>query len=440
MQKNDMIMISVDDHLVETPDLFRKHIASKFKDSAPRVVRFANGEERWLLEGKPLAAIAPAVVAGRNKDEFGMEPMRFDQVRKGTWDIDGRIDDMNANGVIASMNFANMPGFGGEAFIRGSDKALMLAVVEAYNNWHVDDWCAKHPGRMIPNAILPLWDVDLAVAEVNRMGKKGVTAVCFLENTVAFGLPSIHNGYWDPLFKAVVDNGMVVTIHIGTAGGPMFSPSLESPADVTNSLINIAVAIPVADFVFSPLFRKFPELTVVMSEGCIGWVPFLRERADAAYVNHRYWTHQDFGDQLPSDIIDKHFVFCFHDDKCGLEMRHKVGIDRITWESDYPHSDSTWPNSPEILWECVHDYPDDEINKITHLNAMRVLRFDPFKHIRKEDATVGALRAQAQRDGVDVTPKSMGGKKPTISGSVMTQGDVVKLFEAAPLGEPVATL
>jgi len=422
MQLNDMIMISVDDHIIEPPDLFMGRMPAKFAGQEPRVARFENGDERWLMEGKKIASVGPSAVAGRNKAEMGVEPMRYAQIRKGCWDIDARIDDMNVNGVFASLNFSSMPGFAGERFFVGQDKELMLVLLKAYNDWHLEDWAGTHPGRMIPMALLPLWDIDLAVAEDERMARRGVNVVTFPEQPIAYGFPSIHSGHWDRLFAAITAQDMTVTIHIGTSGGTAQPPSLDSPADVGNTLINIQIVEPVADLLFSPILRKNPTLRIAMSEGCMGWVPFLKERADAAYRNHKFWTHQDLGGMLPSELLERHFLFCFHEDNFGLRIRHEIGITQIAWECDFPHCDSTWPRSPEQLWESVHDFPKEEIDLITHGNAIRFLKWDAFRHTPRDAATVGALRELARH--VDVKPKSMGGQSPTRAMGALSTGDI----------------
>ena len=112
------------------------------------------------------------------------------------------------------------------------------------------------------------------------------------------------------------------------------------------------------------------------------------------YQQHRFWTHQDFKDQLPSQVARDHFTFCFISDAAGVEQRHRIGLDNVTWECDYPHSDSSWPHSPESVLKQMDGVPDEEIDRITHLNAMRIFQFDPFSVRPREKATVGALRAE----------------------------------------------
>jgi len=150
-----------------------------------------------------------------------------------------------------------------------------------------------------------------------------------------------------------------------------------------------------ADVLWSPVLRKFPDLTVALSEGGIGWIPYFLERVDRVYKQHKAWTHQTFGDKLPSDVFLERIVTCFIDDAFGVESRDKLNLDMITWECDYPHSDSTWPLAPETLSIYLDGVAGDQVAKITHENALRLFSFNPFTHVSKDQATVGALRTQA---------------------------------------------
>ena len=143
------------------------------------------------------------------------------------------------------------------------------------------------------------------------------------------------------------------------------------------------------------------------------------------------WTHTDFGGKKPSDIFREHFITCFIDDKFGVKNREDIGVDIICYECDYPHSDTVWPEAPEYLMRNFVGCSDEDIDKITHLNAMRTYSFDPFKDIPREQCTVGALRAKATH--VDTTPRSGGGNRPLAEGEtrVVTSADIMKLFAEA---------
>jgi predicted TIM-barrel fold metal-dependent hydrolase len=154
------------------------------------------------------------------------------------------------------------------------------------------------------------------------------------------------------------------------------------------------------------VFRKFPDVTVALSEGGIGWIPYFLERLDHSYRTHKAWTGADFGTKMPSEVFMEHVMLCYINDGVGVKLARDIGVDRITVEIDYPHSDANWPTAPERMMEefDATDLTDAEIDAITHENAMRFFRYDPFSIRPRERCTVGALRAEA--DGWDVSPRS----------------------------------
>jgi len=201
MRTEDMILVSVDDHVVEPPDMFDGHLPAKYKDLAPKVIQNADGNDVWLYEGQELPNIGLNAVSGKPPEEYGIEPTTFAEMRPGCYDIGERIRDMNANGVLGSMCFPSFPQFCGQLFSRTEDKTVALAMLRAYNDWHVDEWCGTYPGRFIPLALPPIWDPRLMADEVRRMAKKGCRAVTFSENPEKLGWPSFHSEHWDPFFR-----------------------------------------------------------------------------------------------------------------------------------------------------------------------------------------------------------------------------------------------
>jgi predicted TIM-barrel fold metal-dependent hydrolase len=425
MRAEDLILVSVDDHVVEPRNLFDNHLAPQWRAKAPRVVRKKDGSDVWVFEGEQIINIGLNAVVGRPAEEYGMEPTSFEQLRPGTYDVHERIKDMSANGVLASLCFPSFPGLCGALFARQQDKELARVILQAYNDWHIDEWCGTYPGRFIPLALLPLWDPQLMAEEVRRVANKGCRAVSFTQAPDQLGFPTVHNEHWDPFWKACSDEGTVVCIHIGSGSGMQFT-SMEAPVDVMITLQPIASVNCAADLLWSRVLRDFPSIKIAMSESGIGWIPYFLERADYVHEHHHRWTHQDFGGKKPSQVWKDHVITCFIDDRTGVENRHAVGVDTITWECDYPHSDTTWPSSPEILMRSLQGVPDDEVSKITHQNALRFFGADVFRHRPKEKCTAAVLRAEAA--GVDVAPKrSLGGKPPAAdTGRPVTSGDVMQ--------------
>jgi predicted TIM-barrel fold metal-dependent hydrolase len=404
VKADDLILVSVDDHLVEPPTMFEGHLPAKYKDQGPKVVHTENGDDVWTFNGAVIPNVGLNAVAGRPKEEYGIEPTAFDEMRPGCFDIHERIKDMNAGGMLASMCFPSFPGFSGRLFAAADDKDLALAVLRAYNDWHVDEWCGSYPGRFIPMGLPILWDPNLAAEEVRRLAKKGVHSVTFTENPTTLGYPSFHSDHWDPLWKALTDEGVVLSIHLGSSG-QLAVTSPDAPVDVMITLQPMNICQAAADLVWSRVVKEYPDIKIALSEGGTGWIPYFLDRIDRTYDMHHLWTGQDFGDKLPSEVFREHFLTCFIADPIGVHLRHEIGIDNIAWECDYPHSDSSWPEAPEELAGVTDGLPDDEINKIAYENAMRWYSFDPFAHRPKEECSVGALRAEAA--GHDVSTKSM---------------------------------
>ncbi len=150
MDANDLILVSVDDHVVEPPTMFDQHLPEQWKARAPKVVRRKDGTDVWVFEGDQLPNIGLNAVVGRRPEEYGVEPTSYDQMRPGCFDIHERVRDMNANGVLASMCFPSFPAFCGQLWARQQDKELARVMSQAYNDWHVDEWCGTYPGRFIP--------------------------------------------------------------------------------------------------------------------------------------------------------------------------------------------------------------------------------------------------------------------------------------------------
>jgi predicted TIM-barrel fold metal-dependent hydrolase len=401
----DMIFVSVDDHVVEPPDMFAGRLPAKYADAAPRVVQTEKGDDVWVYNGATIPNVGLNAVAGRPREEYGIEPTSFDEMRRGCFDIHERVKDMSAGGVLGSICFPSFPSFSGRLFATTDDKDQALAVTQAYNDWHIEGWCGTYPDRFIPMALPILWDPELCAAEIRRVAAKGCHTMTFTENPAALGYPSFHDPHWDPMWRAIVEEGTIVNIHLGSSG-KLAVTAPDAPMDVMITLQPMNICMAAADLVWSRVFKEYPDIKVALSEGGTGWIPYFLDRLDRTYDMHHLWTGQDFGNELPSDIFRRHILTCFIADPVGVNLRNDIGIDNICWEQDYPHSDSSWPEAPEEFAAVCEKYtvPDTDINKMTHENAMRWYRFDPYKIRAREKCTVGALRAEVA--GHDVSERS----------------------------------
>ncbi len=384
--QDDVQLISVDDHVIEHPRVWQDRLAAKFRDRGPRIIEVGPGEvdalgmavpagaEVWTYEGRTYNRIALDAVAGKERREYGLDPYRFDQIIPGCYDPVERVADMDLDGIHAQLCFPTFPRFAGTTFLEGEDRELALACVQAYNDFMIDEWCGSAPDRFIPMIILPLWDPALAAREIERSAAKGAKAITFPENPVPLGLPSFHTTHWDPVFAAAQAADLPLCVHFGTSGKvPMTAP--DAPFLVMITLMGCNSMFATSDLLFSGIFQRFERLKIALSEGGIGWIPYLLERADYAWERHMYYTGVDQSSR-PSDLFRRHFWGCFIDDEVGIREREHIGVDRIMWECDYPHSDSAWPHARKRAVEMLASVPDDQARAIGELNARQLFHFD----------------------------------------------------------------
>jgi hypothetical protein len=177
MRVDDMVLVSIDDHSIEPPDLFERHMPARYREQAPKLVKDADGRDQWVFQGGTIGVAGLSAVVSLPKEEWGFDPVDFAEMRPGCYDIDERVKDMDANGMLAGMNFPTFAGFAGSHLAGTPDTELTSMALSAYNDWAIDEVAGGHPGRFIPLAILPVFDLDAAVAEVERVAGKGCVAV-----------------------------------------------------------------------------------------------------------------------------------------------------------------------------------------------------------------------------------------------------------------------
>jgi len=383
--QDDMQLVSVDDHVIEHAEVWTDRLPAKYRDAGPRVIDVASetvdyygrvaveGQQIWSYEGRLYSQLGLNAVAGTPPEQWAQDPLRFENMRPGCYDPSERVKDMDMDGVHASLCFPNLPRFGGAMFQKSDDMGLALLCQRAWNDFMLDEWCAAAPSRLIPLAVTPFWDIEEAVAEVYRVADKGAKALTFPENPVPLGLPSFHSTHWDPLWSALEETGMPLCLHFGSSGqNPTTGP--DAPLAVTLTLMGTNSMYAAADLLFSPMFTNHPRLKVALSEGGIGWVPYILERADYTWDRNRFY--QDINqDVRPSELFREHVWLCFISDSFGVKSLDSIGTERVMWECDYPHSDCNWPHSRKVAAEQLNDLPDEEVRKIVEINARELLNF-----------------------------------------------------------------
>jgi predicted TIM-barrel fold metal-dependent hydrolase len=399
-------IVSVDDHVVEPAHLFERWLPARHRAAGPRIerrnlrLRFEGGAsyvaeladegmagDVWFYEDLVVPLRRNIAAAGFPREEMSLQPITYDEMRPGCFDPKARLADMDLNGVEASLCFPTFPRFCGQTFAEAKDKDLALACVRAYNDWMVEEWCGDSGGRLVPLVIVPLWDIDLATQEVRRNAARGVRAVCFSELPAKLGLPSVHSGYWDPFFAACADADVVVNMHIGSSSSTT-NTSADAPAAVQITLSFNYSLVSLSDYLFSGVFVRFPRLKAAYSEGQMGWIPFLLQRADDVWLQHRGWAGvADAIPEPPSTYFRNNVYACFFRDPVGIQLIDQIGPDNVTFETDYPHTDTTWPDTRQVVAAMVEGLSDELVHKLLRGNAIRLYGLDLDRGPRRPAAS-----------------------------------------------------
>ena len=391
-------IISVDDHVIEPPDLWQRWLPAKYRAEGPRVESgpwemvsekitgraYRSGwsafrvalsgpdTDWWLFEDHRSGTLMGNAAAGFPEGTVKAGPIRFSEMRPGCFRVKERLEDMDRNHVERSLCFPTFARFCGQTFLDAHDKDLALACVRAYNDFMVDEWAGESGGRLIPLCLIPLWDAGLAAREVRRNAERGVRAVAFSELPAMLGLPSIHDQdrYWDPFFEACNETGTVICMHIGSSSQVPIT-SVDAPTHVQMSLTTINSQLSLSDWLLSGLLVRFTDLKLAYSEGQVGWMPYLWERLDGMWRKRNYADDWDPAiTEPPSHYVRGHVWGCIFDDDFGLSVRDVIGVDMITFETDYPHQDSTWPDSLDYAQKAMASLTQGEVDQIIRLNAL----------------------------------------------------------------------
>jgi predicted TIM-barrel fold metal-dependent hydrolase len=381
-------LISVDDHVIEPADVWQARVPASVRDRAPRLV---DNQDAWVFDGKRVPTLGLSSVAGKRSEEFSPEPVSYSEMRPGCYDSQARLSDMDRAGILASLCFPSFPRFCGQEFLEAKDKDLALLCVQAYNDWMIEEWCGSAPGRFIPLVLIPLWDPELASRELGRCAAMGVHAFAFSENTAPLGLPTIHDpdGFWDPVMAAAQDAEMVVCMHVGSSSQiPHIAPDAPFLANLAWGATRTSGTM--LSWLFSGYFQRMPKLKIALSEGNIGWIPYFLERAEQVLDKQRHWAgrgggykdHSGIDSRIDLDSLDvrqlyrDHVFGCFIDDVHGIASLDVIGEDNVMIETDYPHSDSSWPDSIGLAHKRLGHLAPAVQYKILRGNAERIFGFE----------------------------------------------------------------
>jgi predicted TIM-barrel fold metal-dependent hydrolase len=380
----DYTIISVDDHLIEPAHCFEGRLPAELQDRAPRVVTLDDGRETWVYEDRFYPQVGLNAVAGRPKAEWSMEPARFDEMRRGCYDIEARVADMDLDGVFATLCFPSLiAGFAGTIFAKSDDADLGLAALRAWNDWHIEEWAGPHPDRVIPLQLAWVIDPEIAAADVRANAARGFKAVSFPENPVDLGLPPMLSTHWDPFLRACEETETVVCLHNGSSSWTA-ARSPGAPLELYTCLFPVNALVTAADWLWAQVPTRFPEIKIAFSEGGISWVPMLIDRIDYVLGHSAVGSHGwDATDISPTEALRRNFWFCTIDIGSTFALREHIGVDHICVESDYPHADSTWPDTQPAARAALADVAPDVVRKVTWENASKLFRHPVPESLRQ---------------------------------------------------------
>jgi predicted TIM-barrel fold metal-dependent hydrolase len=367
-------VFDVDAHLLEPPGVWLDRLPKKYQEACPHVEERQGHSLMWVFEGQDVSfgMVGSPTTQLFRSDGRGDDFMarHYDDLVPATYDPKARVEAMDSDGIWAQISFPSFPRFAGTGFLGTKDKELAHLCVRAYNDWVIEEWCAVAPERLLPLVILPLWDIELCVDEIERVVGMGARAVTFPEQPAPLKLPSFWTGHWDPLFAAIQEADVPICTHVGTQGS-LYTPSPDSSEQVVYSLANAVNAMSsCTDLIFSGVFTRFGGLKFIMSEAGGGWVPYLAERMDYEWQRIRSDTIRD----MPSSVLAKHFWVPLIEDYVAIDLRDRIGVDRLLLETDFPHQDSNWPNSRKVFADMMIDVPDDDAMRIAELNARELFK------------------------------------------------------------------
>ena len=367
------MILSSDSHVVEPPDTWNGRLPAKYRDRAPRVANDADGDW-WMVDGVRTNSFQGGAQTGKRFEHADeLRPAgHFADVRRGAYDPAAFIADNDLDGVWGSVLYPTE----GLSLYQVPDGGLVAAVFSAYNDW-LAEFCRHDPKRLKGIATIHVEDVDGAIAELTRarkIGLVGAMITCGPAEEHSYDRPE-----YDRFWAAAQDLAMPLSLHIATqrprAGVTYEDNRTARPAIIANW--DHYMRISLAHIILSGVLERFPGLRIGSVEHELGWVPFFLDRLDYTYTQRaqRPWWYR-FKDGLPSDFFHRNVFLSFQEDAIGIRDRHTIGVDQMMWGSDYPHTESTFPQSQKLLDRVFADVPADERRRITRDNVARLYGFE----------------------------------------------------------------
>ena len=368
------IILSSDSHVFEPPDLWTKRIDNAFKSRAPRMERVGDVDHLVIEDGQMIAGIGLISNAGARYDapETISDHARFEDVHEGGYDPAQHLRDMVIDGVYGEVLYPSQ----GLFYYKVADPQLFSAICRAYNDW-LAEFCSVDPDRLKAIAMINVDDVADAVSELERTAKLGFVGAMITE------YPSEERRYdhsdYEPLWAAAAGLNMPLSLHTATRRVLSNTALVERTVhDASRRATKVFLpAISMCDMIFSGVFERYPDLRLAIVEFELSWVPYVLTNMDYTYrERHEEAQYRFKGDTLPSDFFARNVFLSFQEDDIGIRLRDRIGVDCMMWGSDYPHSESTFPRSRQVLDEILQGVPEEERAKIVCHNTARLYGFD----------------------------------------------------------------
>ncbi|HKD67183.1 MAG TPA: amidohydrolase family protein [Candidatus Binataceae bacterium] len=354
-------LISADSHANPPPTMWRDYIGAEFRERAPRMESTAEGDFQ-VFEGRRTPILGINAMAGKRFEDYSLTVRRLSEQRPGGWDPAERLKDQDLDGVQAEVLYGGGP-------LATQDSALRRASHIAYNDW-LADFCSVNPKRLLGMAYIPFDSVEGALTEIRRTARKGLAGAVIPRFPPGGG--NWFDPRWEPLWDTLVDAGWPAGVHVGGRGREMAMPSTDSTGFLADLLMSkFAMGEAISILVLSGILERHPNLSVISVEGQIGWMSFAHYYLDHLWERHRYWTKSALKEP-PSYYFRRQVYATFMEDPVGLRECHHIGIDKIMWSSDYPHSETTWPKSKELTEDWFKDFDAGDRAKICAGNAQRL--------------------------------------------------------------------
>ena len=363
-------IFDTDHHVTPPPDMWTSRMPKKYQDIAPRVVDLPDGGQAWSFDGGAIMHLFGLEnVGGREPTELSWKT-HYDELPKSYYEPQARLEAMDRDGIDVALLFPSVAGQAAAIY----DDDILFAHIQAYNDG-IWDWAQEgDPKRMLPAAHLPNRGVELAMQELDRVVKKGFVHFQYSGSPSGSPLPVAGD---DPFWAMVQETGIVVSMHGGSSAGrpKPKAPAKASPAPPVHDQEMIAAMrssglgaqTALGVMILSGVLERFPKLKVSLIETSTGWLPQFLNQLDAVYTQHRWLGEQKLS-RLPSEYA-KQVLIGVDREMQGIKHRHQVGVDNITFGTDYPHIGSFWPHTRFYIDLLFDGVPEDEREKILWSNA-----------------------------------------------------------------------